>query len=407
MPARRVLWEKKANALRALGRYEQAQKVLNQWLEEYGQNDFVTMIMRREKARIYLETGEPGQALNILEHDRDSYQGGVMLILAKAHEALEQYSQAEDMFAKAKDRYSQSVDYSVEYAAFLLRHDRYLDAAKELKRGRMYAGAMGAMPVDMIYESLSSKSREDIAKAVGCLINEGAPYRETVTLAYAFSHHKAYGTAMDILADTKVSKQMLALEKDTQAYKIMNEWQGPDKAEMILKPHLEPTLNGPFSMVLFQEGLFDLIVNHVKDPDVYPPRFKEFMWVMKLMAWMGCDREPAELNQVFTEHYADSSSDQYHTIGRFLIGYITEHELLKIIRTQKQRCEIPYYIGFKYRMDKQFDKAADWYQICCETGLTNNGEYHWASTELFWWAHMGTKRRNKNVSDDIGYYRNH
>ena len=129
------------------------------------------------------------------------------------------------------------------------------------------------------------------------------------------------------------------------------------------------------------------------------------MWTMKLMAWIECDRTPTELAKVFKVHYAAASQDHYHTIGRFLSGIISTQDLLATIRAPKQRCEIAYYIGFNHRMIGQFDKAADWYLICCETGLMNNGEYHWAADELFWWAHMGILHRHKKIIQDINAFK--
>jgi hypothetical protein len=59
---------------------------------------------------------------------------------------------------------------------------------------------------------------------------------------------------------------------------------------------------------------------------------------------------------------------------------------------------------YGFRMKNNFSTAANWYQICLETGLTNNGEYHWAADELFWWTHMGTRNRHKNLAQDISDY---
>ena len=88
-----------------------------------------------------------------------------------------------------------------------------------------------------------------------------------------------------------------------------------------------------------------------------------------------------------------------------LIGYISQSELLALLKTSKQRCEFSYYIGFAARAKGNFSEAANWYQICRETLLSNNGEFHWASEELFWWAHMGTHNRHRLVRDDIRTYR--
>ena len=75
------------------------------------------------------------------------------------------------------------------------------------------------------------------------------------------------------------------------------------------------------------------------------------------------------------------------------------------MKTAKQRCEFSYYIGLAERLKNNFSEAANWYHLCQETLLENNGEFHWASNEVFWWAHMGTRKRHRLVGDDIRAYR--
>ena len=83
---------------------------------------------------------------------------------------------------------------------------------------------------------------------------------------------------------------------------------------------------------------------------------------------------------------------------------ISREDALAKIKSPKQRCEFAYYIGLSERLKARFPEAANWYQLCRETLLQNNGEYHWASDELFWWSHMGTRNRHKLMSDDMRVY---
>ena len=221
--------------------------------------------MKRELARIYLKRGDPEETLLILQDELGSYQGGVMLILAKAYEALVQYDGAEAMFVKAKNRYPETVTYAAEYAGFLLRRGRYSDAAKELKRGRQYAGPHSQWYLSALHESLHLKPRETILATVDNWVEEGAPQHQVASLAYAFSNHGDHEMAMAVLSRATPKKKMMILENQADIYKILRQWKGPDAAAQAIRPYLEPTLDGPFSMVLFKEGMFDIIVAHVKD----------------------------------------------------------------------------------------------------------------------------------------------
>ena len=80
--------------------------------------------------------------------------------------------------------------------------------------------------------------------------------------------------------------------------------------------------------------------------------------------------------------YHTPSADYYHALRRHLLGKLSLDDLLGMIRTSKQRCEFAYYIGLAARLKGDFAQAAQWYHLCWETLLQNNGEFHWAENEL-------------------------
>jgi hypothetical protein len=83
---------------------------------------------------------------------------------------------------------------------------------------------------------------------------------------------------------------------------------------------------------------------------------------------------------------------------------ISREELLNMVKTPKQRCEFSYYIGLSERLKNNFTEAANWYHVCQETLLQHNGEFRWASNEMYWWVQTGTKNRHRLVGDDIEVY---
>jgi hypothetical protein len=136
-----------------------------------------------------------------------------------------------------------------------------------------------------------------------------------------------------------------------------------------------------------------------------------------LIAWLALEKQPADLNRIFFDHYSPNSLNNteskvqtknphnyYYDIGRYLLGLMSYNELISLVKTPKQRCEFSYYIGLRERLKSNFPEAANWYHLCLETLLRNNGEYHWAAKELFWWAHMGTQKRHQSLGDDIKAY---
>ena len=122
---------------------------------------------------------------------------------------------------------------------------------------------------------------------------------------------------------------------------------------------------------------------------------------MRLIGWLGKEKQPSASAAVFEAHYQGQSQDYYFDIGQYLLGIKDESELLGLIKNDKQRCEFAYYIGLKHRLEGDLRRAAEWYAVCRETLLENNGEYHWAGRELFWWARMGLERRHRLLREDI------
>ena len=150
--------------------------------------------------------------------------------------------------------------------------------------------------------------------------------------------------------------------------------------------------------------MFDIVLTELSNPGAYPNAYKEFLWLQRLLAWLALKKNPVDLEYEMTKHYKQRSKDYYHRIGCYMLGFISRDDLLKIVNSPKQRCEFSYYIGLSERLKTRFSEATNWYHLCRETLQHNNGEFHWASDELFWWAHMGTRNRHRLPGDDILAY---
>ncbi|MBU1055565.1 MAG: tetratricopeptide repeat protein [Proteobacteria bacterium] len=403
-PSRNRLWKQKAKILQNLKRYEESAEVLKKWLKKYGRNDLVTTIYKSKLANIYLDMGKPKIAFKVLSDEIDSYQGGFMMSLARTYEDLKKPEEAEKIYHKALTRYPTGSHILSGAAAFMWRFGRDKEAAEYIEKGRLLNGKFSRWYFDDYMKIFSQATEERIMKAFDH-IAAGAGVWEISSLAFYFEKVKRPEIAYWLLTKVKAATRMQQLENTVNIYKVLRKWKGVDQAGKFLAPNLTPQSMGPLSMILFKEGQFDLILTELKNPNDYQEDFREFMWLMKLMAWQACNQPEQDLPE-FTRHYENNSPDYYHSIGKYMMGLISRSDLLRLIKSPKQRCEFLYYIGFSERMKGNFREAANWYQICLETGLSNNGEYHWASDELFWWAHMGTTNRHKKVSDDISAYLN-
>jgi hypothetical protein len=145
-------------------------------------------------------------------------------------------------------------------------------------------------------------------------------------------------------------------------------------------------------------------------PEASPPQYKEFLWLQRLIAWLALERNPQGLEKEMFSHYQEKAlksidpndpSGYYYGIGCYLLGMISRDQLLSLIVTPKQRCEFAYYIGLSERLKGEFREVTNWYHLCRETLLQNNGEFHWASNEMAWWTYLGVRNRHRLVNEDL------
>ncbi len=197
---------------------------------------------------------------------------------------------------------------------------------------------------------------------------------------------------------------MEKLENVVTQYRILKKWKGEKEAVKFLKPYAWPNYQGAICMVLFKKGIFEHIGPDLTVLDSVPDKFREFFWVIKMASQLANKKSSDEIDKRFYEHYASQSNFRYHSIGRFLMGLISEDTLLGKVKNKKELCEVAYWIGFSYRMKGDFSKASQWYQFCRETGETNMGEFHWASDEMSRWANLGITNQHKYIRDDIDEY---
>ncbi len=92
-----------------------------------------------------------------------------------------------------------------------------------------------------------------------------------------------------------------------------------------------------FAAVLFSEGLHESTLAILDEPDSFS-RYREFVRLQKLMAWLAMGQKPENLKSVFNRHYQKKTSDYYYSIGQYLIGIIELESLLQFLRIFVNLC---------------------------------------------------------------------
>ena len=99
-----------------------------------------------------------------------------------------------------------------------------------------------------------------------------------------------------------------------------------------------------------------------------------------MAARAGLDTHPRR--QELLDHYATKSNNEYHLMGRLMVGLEREDALLAIANSLHRKCEVAFYLGARARAEGRIADAVDWFRVAVETAQTRDGEYYWAIRAL-------------------------
>ena len=400
-PSVASLARQRARVLGNLGRHGEAVTVLDAWMQRYGDDGLGTIVMNARKAQAYLKMGRPRDALRALGRDAESMQGTALAAAADIQEALGNIEAAGEYHRLAVERYPTNSATIADAASFLWRQGKPVDAADLIAAGRPSRKRFDRWYWHEFMSAFRDAPDDDIVRAVDALKARGATTDEIAFIAFRLHDAGRNAAGFRMIADLRDPTTMWDIERGVDAYHILREWKGKQAASEYLGKRIPPGLKGPLLIVLYKSGHYETILEEAGDPASYGIEHEEFVWLQKLLAWLALERKPAELGPGFDAHYRGAVADKYHAIGRYMLGLISRDALLDTVRAAKDRCEFAYYIGFSERLKGNFADAAQWYQLCKETRLQNNGELHWAADELSAWAHLGTDNRHRLMKDDV------
>lgn len=274
---------------------DEAVGVLKTWLREYGQNDLTALSYKASLAEIYLDMGKPNLAVAVLADEIDSYKADVLMVGARAYEETGQNDLAEQVYLKAVNRYP-TVDHVLSgTAAFYWRHGNGEIAAKLISRGRNSMGSYHQWYFTDFLEVFAQTSEKQIFQAVDLLAKHWATHSELNSLAFYFRGKERPAVAYKILEKSPAKLTMERLEKCVYIYKVLRDWQGEEEALASLHKAVPSKLREPLTMVLYSQGIFDVILAELNNPKAYSKAHREFYWLQRLIAWLALEKNPSEL----------------------------------------------------------------------------------------------------------------
>ena len=401
-PSNHSIVSQRARVLAELKRYKEAIEILTEWIDRNEKADvLIISSMKSRRAEVYLKIGKPQKALDSLGGTIDPYKAGVMLAASRALEDLGRTGQAAELYQKTVERYPMGISVLAKAAGFYWRNGEDEAAAQVIARGRSMEGLFSQWYFDEFVEVFGQSSKEKLLQAVEALKRQGARLWEIQALALRLAKKGQQEVSFRIISGARGGTLMENFEKTVHTYKLLRQWKGKTEAWHFLQGIVPEDKKPLLLMVLYKNGMSGELLDLIGEPDTYPANHREFIWLQKLMAWQAQNKKPDSLADSFSDHYKKDINDPYHFVGRYLLGLMTQNQLLKKIETPKQRCEFSYYLGLAERLKGNFAGATQWYHLCLETLLENNGEFHWATDELFRWAQLGMEKRHRLLRDDL------
>jgi hypothetical protein len=409
VPTKTSLYLEKVKVLRQLNRYQEAVSVIKHWLKEFGKQNAATTLFKITLAQTYLDMKKPKLALETIAKEMVTHRAEAMLIGARAYEELRQMKQAEGLYQNISGRFALVDGVLSGTAAFYWRQGRDGEAAALIAAGRKNQDKFSTWYFKEFLDVFIQSTVERIIKAVTPLSKDSQAAWEITILAREFEQRKRPEVAYMLLNEFQPNAFGGRLEHFITIYKVIKNWKGEAEAFKYLRGVVSPQTIMPLTMTLTKHGLFDLVLSELNAPNSFPSGQQEYLWLQRLIAWLVLDKKPAHLETEMINHYqgkwmnrlsSKKESDQFYVLGQFLLGQITRQNLLALIEAPKQRSLFSYYIGLSERLKSNFPEATNWYHLCQETLFQNNEEFLKAGEELFWWAQMGTKNRNRSLGID-------
>ena len=361
--------------------FVQARKLIRNWQKLELVTPGLERINAQTKlARTYYEEGRYQDAWTEIAKVVEGQAGSSLRLAGKVLNKLGRLEDAEIIFRFNHKRYPSSISNLMPLIGFLWEHDRALEAAKLLKgfKGAISGKDWKSEIAQPFLEIFSSQPVEKGEEAFSQLIKAGMSSMHLMEMTPVIFENGKEELAFKMQAQLRWGGYGQVL-LHFKAYPYLKKWQGEKKALEWLRKVIPTQFASHTSDMILSTKEFDLLWNFIKSPD-------EYGWMVRATAYLS-DKNLSEKNksQLF-KHFNSPSKDQnYNIVGRYMLGMVTEQELLNAADTPKKRCEYAYFIGYKAQVEGNLEKASDWYRVVMETGQHRNGEYHMAVNQLVSW----------------------
>ncbi|MDH5637229.1 MAG: hypothetical protein OEZ04_01925 [Nitrospinota bacterium] len=353
--------------------YAKAEAVMKEFLKG-DDGSFTYVHGKNTLAEIYLAQGKAKKAFDLMEKNKESWQGGTLDLYAQAAEALGKMDLAEDYFIKAADRY-QSSSAPVDLALYYLRQGDRNKAVGALKRYRKYNHHTYYFK-RVIRQLKKNGTPEDIISIVTDVEGKKADRDIMRDLYDNLMAARLYGLAAQMARSMMTGTPAQTTYDDAVNYVKAIAKKDPSNTQAALDEALEVLsvdkrrLLG-FAMHLHQAGYYkEALAVFPVWGDAIPGR-RDDGTVMMAVSWKADGGKDLKMKKTIEARLQAPDVDQWKSsLARYYLGQTPEAELLASMTDSKKAVQSIYAMALNRLAEGETESAEKLMVMTLETRMS-------------------------------------
>ncbi len=168
---------------------------------------------------------------------------------------------------------------------------------------------------------------------------------------------------------------------DTWAqYLYKEKEESPEAALQFLTEKVSKDKRNALSVSIYAANKDDLLWSFIENPDEGGE--SEYVWLLRAASEVRAKIKNPSHQKALEYFYSHEGSSHYFSIGRHLLGLISEQQAYALATGDRAKCELAYFLGLKADSAGRWPEASAWYRVAAETELQANGEFQWSKRRL-------------------------
>ena len=355
--------------------FGEARSVARDWLALPASrgDSWNTISAQIDTARLWTDEEKWDEAWKAIEPVVGSWRGRALRLASKIQYRRGHKDEARKLAQDCLERYPDDEDSMMLLVEFDWRDGGHASAAKRFGDWKApYSRRLLSLTIPTAVMEVFGGNNEAAAAAIDELISTKNDYDFVLlveALAYRSGDDLAFRVADAIGRRTNLPSKQLAgfrykLRKDGRA--AAGEW---------ARGAFRPGKLGPDSFWIYRSGAYELLWDSVGDISAKPEAEK--VWIYRAAA---AARIPSELEahrKVLVDHFsatAPAGHEGKFEAGRFLLGLISETELLSRSTTARRMTAAAWALGTRADVENRPKDAIAWWRISFEAGTRDDVE---------------------------------